>query len=89
MLQSYADVEEDTDVIKGKLRPVSWCSEHLNLSSSEVVDTYGSIPLQRDEVREELSFLTCYHFHDVLQFSGNVQDSKLFYLCLFKFAFRK
>ncbi|KAK6262344.1 hypothetical protein QUC31_008160 [Theobroma cacao] len=46
------DVEEDTDVIKGKLRPVSWCSEHLNLSSSEVVDTYGSIPLQRDEEEE-------------------------------------
>ncbi|WRX19164.1 Protein kinase domain - like 10 [Theobroma cacao] len=50
--RSYADVEEDTDVIKGKLRPVSWCSEHLNLSSSEVVDTYGSIPLQRDEEEE-------------------------------------
>ncbi|XP_022738777.1 U-box domain-containing protein 32 [Durio zibethinus] len=46
------DVEEDTDIRGGKLRPISWYSEHPNLSSNRMVDTYGSIQLQMDEVEE-------------------------------------
>ena len=54
MLQNYADLEEDTDVMGGKLRPVSWRSEHPNLSKNGVIDSYGLIPLQMDEVREDV-----------------------------------
>ncbi|XP_022764668.1 U-box domain-containing protein 32-like isoform X2 [Durio zibethinus] len=43
------DVEEDTDVMGGKLRPISLCSEHPNLSNNGVVDSYGSIPLLMDK----------------------------------------
>ncbi|XVF09898.1 hypothetical protein REPUB_Repub07fG0136700 [Reevesia pubescens] len=47
------DVEEDTDLMGGKLRPIYWNSEHPNLSSNGVVDTYRPILLQMDEVEEE------------------------------------
>ncbi|XWS50491.1 hypothetical protein CRYUN_Cryun12cG0091700 [Craigia yunnanensis] len=49
---SSLDVDEDTDIMGGKLRPISWRSEHLNSSNDGVVDSYGSIPLQMDEEEE-------------------------------------
>lgn len=47
------DVEED-NVLGGKLRPISWCSGHINLSNDGVIDSYGSMPSQMDEEEEYL-----------------------------------
>ncbi|KAB2001187.1 hypothetical protein ES319_D12G283600v1 [Gossypium barbadense] len=41
--------QEDANVVRGNLRPISLRSVHPNLPSNGVVDTYGSIMLQMDE----------------------------------------
>ncbi|TYH98170.1 hypothetical protein ES332_A12G291200v1 [Gossypium tomentosum] len=41
--------QEDANVVRGNLRPISLRSVHPNLLSNGVVDTYGSIMLQMDE----------------------------------------
>ncbi|MBA0593656.1 hypothetical protein Gorai_010591, partial [Gossypium raimondii] len=41
--------QEDANVVRGNLRPISLYSVHPNLPSNGVVDTYGSIMLQMDE----------------------------------------
>lgn len=66
MLLSCAEPQEDANVVRGNLRPISLRSVHPNLPSNGVVDTYGSIMLQIDEVRKDaLTFLTCgYHCQD-------------------------
>lgn len=63
MLLSYADIEKDTDAMGG-IKPIY--SEYPNMFNNGVIDSYGSIPLQMDEVREDALILTCwYHFQDI------------------------
>ncbi|OMO68380.1 hypothetical protein CCACVL1_19973 [Corchorus capsularis] len=52
LLQSCADLEENTDVMEEKLRPVAGYLEHPNLPSNGVVDTCGSSSSQTDEEEE-------------------------------------
>ncbi|XP_012440135.1 U-box domain-containing protein 32 isoform X1 [Gossypium raimondii] len=49
LLLSRAEPQEDANVVRGNLRPISLYSVHPNLPSNGVVDTYGSIMLQMDE----------------------------------------
>ncbi|KAG8476311.1 hypothetical protein CXB51_033026 [Gossypium anomalum] len=49
--------QEDANVVRGNLWPISLRSVHPNLPSNGVVDTYGSIMLQMDEKAKEKKIL--------------------------------